>query len=203
MNRNAHAHRFATHTTSRAGQGHPFTFTGQFNVGTPGVFHFGASEPRADNYRRAAKQRRKTGRKAVRPAHPSKDRHSSTSCNICMETVRGNVTLKCGHEMCPECYAKHSRVNNACPYCRDVFAPEVEKASSTRIPNEEAETIVDGFVREYFFEDVKEELTTLLKDTDALSEDQINDIQLSVYCHLYQVSINTYHLIDEWIDDNE
>tara|TARA_B110000261_G_scaffold31944_1_gene36637 strand:+ start:379 stop:750 length:372 start_codon:yes stop_codon:yes gene_type:complete len=122
-----------------------------------------------------------------------------------METIQGNVTLKCGHEMCPTCYAMHSRVNNTCPYCRDVFAPEVEKAATNqqRIPIEEAESLIDQNVREYYHDDVREELMTILKETEKLSEDQINDIQLMVYCHIYQASMNTYHAVDELLYENE
>ena len=128
-----------------------------------------------------------------------------TSCTICMETIQGNVTLKCGHEMCPTCYAMHSRVNNTCPYCRDVFAPEVEKAATNqqRIPIDEAESLIDQNVREYYHDDVREELMTILKETEKLSEDQINDIQLMVYCHIYQASMNTYHAVDELLYENE
>ena len=45
-----------------------------------------------------------------------------SECAICMEDMSGRVTLKCGHEMCPECFANHARVNHTCPFCRDDFA---------------------------------------------------------------------------------
>lgn len=44
-----------------------------------------------------------------------------TTCRICMEEMKGRVTMKCGHEMCPDCFAKHARVNHTCPFCRDEF----------------------------------------------------------------------------------
>jgi len=71
------------------------------------------------------------------------------------------------------------------------------------MPIQEAETIVDEYARDYYNEDMKHELISLLKDTEALSEDQINEIELAVYCHLYQVSMNTYHIIDEWLEASE
>ena len=49
------------------------------------------------------------------------------TCGVCMEDMCGKVTLKCGHEMCPECFAQHSRVNNTCPFCREEFAPKPKK----------------------------------------------------------------------------
>ena len=48
-------------------------------------------------------------------------------CHICMEDMSGKVTLKCGHEMCPDCFAQHSRINNTCPFCREEFAPKPKK----------------------------------------------------------------------------
>lgn len=49
------------------------------------------------------------------------------TCSICMEDMCGKVTLKCGHEMCPDCFAQHSRVNHTCPFCREEFAPKPKK----------------------------------------------------------------------------
>ena len=49
-----------------------------------------------------------------------------TTCLICADEMDGKVTLKCGHIMCPGCFARHSRVNNTCPFCRDEFAPKVK-----------------------------------------------------------------------------
>jgi hypothetical protein len=48
------------------------------------------------------------------------------TCLICMDDMDGKVTLRCGHEMCPDCFARHSRVNHTCPFCRDEFAPKVK-----------------------------------------------------------------------------
>ena len=48
-------------------------------------------------------------------------------CVICTDIMRGKVTLKCEHEMCPECFAYHSRVNHVCPFCRAPFALPVLK----------------------------------------------------------------------------
>jgi len=81
----------------------------------------------------------------------------------------------------------------------------VEKATTNqeRIPIDEAESLIDQNVREYYHDDVREELMTILKETEKLSEDQINDIQLMVYCHIYQASMNTYHAVDELLYENE
>ena len=63
-------------------------------------------------------------------------------CPICMEPiVNGIVVLKCAHKLCPECYAKHSRVNNKCPMCRDEFSEKPKIASP--MPDETRDSIVD------------------------------------------------------------
>ena len=60
-------------------------------------------------------------------AHANRDDEPTPSCSICMEDMHGRVTLVCGHEMCPDCFAQHSRVNNTCPFCREEFAPKPKK----------------------------------------------------------------------------
>lgn len=56
------------------------------------------------------------------------------TCSICMEDMCGRVSLMCGHEMCPDCFAQHSRVNNTCPFCRESFAPKPKIQS--KMPNQ-------------------------------------------------------------------
>jgi len=64
-----------------------------------------------------------------RAALANYDNEATPSCSICMEDMCGRVTLVCGHEMCPDCFAQHSRVNNTCPFCREEFAPKPKKQS--------------------------------------------------------------------------
>lgn len=64
-----------------------------------------------------------------------------TTCSICMEEMEGRVTMKCGHEMCPECFANHARVNHTCPFCRDEFAKKNEVRE--KIPAESISAIVE------------------------------------------------------------
>ena len=195
MNYNAIAHRLALSSDRNASVPSPQRVS-SYDLPTnrsTGVFHLGVSGPRNETYYRRKGRRIKPSRKT---------RQQTTSCNICMDTIPGNVTLKCGHEMCPECYAMHSRVNNTCPYCRDVFAPELKKEPRLRMPIQEAETMVDQNVREYYTEDMKDELMSLLANS-GLSETDTNNIELAVYCHLYQISMNTYHIIDDWLEDYE
>ena len=65
----------------------------------------------------------------TRVALANTDDEPTPSCSICMEDMCGRVTLVCGHEMCPDCFAQHSRVNNTCPFCRKEFAPKPKKQS--------------------------------------------------------------------------
>tara|TARA_B100000963_G_scaffold361975_1_gene401507 strand:+ start:4798 stop:5388 length:591 start_codon:yes stop_codon:yes gene_type:complete len=40
-------------------------------------------------------------------------------CFICYdEMINGVVKLKCGHTLCPSCFAKHMREQGNCPFCR-------------------------------------------------------------------------------------
>jgi hypothetical protein len=63
------------------------------------------------------------------------------TCTICMEEMDGRVSMKCGHEMCCDCFAQHARVNNTCPFCRDEFSKKVEVRE--KIPVESIESIVN------------------------------------------------------------
>lgn len=164
---------------------------------TYGVFHFTGSGTGSPN-----KMPQKRGRIARGRVRKPKTQ-PSTQCAICMETIPGKVTLKCGHEMCPSCYAMHSRVNNTCPFCRDEFAPEIKKSNTLQMPIEEAEFVVEESIRDYYYDEVEDELVSILKEnTHEVSEEVINKIKLSVYCHMYQMSMNTYHAIDEWVEEN-
>lgn len=64
------------------------------------------------------------------------------TCSICCDDMNGCVILKCGHTMCPECFANHSRVNNNCPFCRMSFAKKIETREN--IPNEVVNSIIES-----------------------------------------------------------
>jgi hypothetical protein len=63
-------------------------------------------------------------------------------CTICMEPMKGQVSLSCGHEMCPDCFAQHSRQNNTCPFCREEFSCKPKKPPEP-MPDSVVEAIVD------------------------------------------------------------
>ena len=66
-----------------------------------------------------------------------------TDCVICCDVKIGTATLSCcGQEICIPCFAKHSRVNNTCPFCRHQL---INNSKST--PNE-SERHLEWLVRE-------------------------------------------------------
>ena len=67
---------------------------------------------------------------------------SCNTCQICADVMIGQVELKCGHSLCPDCFAKHSRVSNVCPYCRDEFSSKPKKQRE-HIPDEVLYSIAD------------------------------------------------------------
>ena len=74
-------------------------------------------------------------------------------CAICMEPMQGRVTLRCGHEICPNCFAQHARQNNTCPFCREEFSCKPKKPRE-KMPDSVADAIVDHWstiVREDYF----------------------------------------------------
>ena len=88
------------------------------------------------------------GLETTPPPSPPRERDGepTPSCPICMEDMCGRVTLVCGHEMCPECFAQHSRVNNTCSFCRAEFAPKPKKQS--KMPLYQIDNIVERWAYE-------------------------------------------------------
>ena len=75
-------------------------------------------------------------------------------CVICLEPMQGLVTLHCGHILCPNCFAKHSRVNNTCPFCRQEFSCKPAKPPEP-MPDFIVESLVDRWATltgpDYFY----------------------------------------------------
>tara|TARA_A100001011_G_scaffold371352_1_gene428593 strand:+ start:2391 stop:2987 length:597 start_codon:yes stop_codon:yes gene_type:complete len=65
-------------------------------------------------------------------------------CAICMEPMKGKVTLRCGHEMCPDCFAQHARQNNTCPFCREEFSCKPKKRREQM-----SDVVVDAIVDDW------------------------------------------------------
>ena len=59
-------------------------------------------------------------------------------CLICADKMKGQVIMECGHMCCTTCFAKHSRINNTCPFCRAEFAPPVIKKEKMSLEVAEA-----------------------------------------------------------------
>ena len=152
------------------------------------VFHIGAPPPR-----NTARRRSRTTSKSM----PKKE-----ECAICMEEMSGEVTLKCGHRMCPTCFAQHSRVSNACPYCRDEFAPEQEV--KPEISETLARTMIIETVRDYYYnEEMDEELNgyieTLLENDTPMNR---THLMACVYANMDGVCREMLEATEEWYEEN-
>ena len=168
------------------------------NLDTPREFHIGKAPPRNKN---RTKNRRRKMKKQEKYSE-------GEECTICMDVMRGEVKLKCGHKMCPECFAQHSRKNNTCPYCRDVFCPKIE--GKARISEQLGEEMVREVVDEYFDTDEENEINTKLNDLLELNTTEkvrINmakiDIKSTIYAHMRETARSMYEYIEEWYDENE
>lgn len=132
-------------------------------------------------------------------------------CSICMDEMKGEVILKCGHKLCPECFAQHSRKNNTCPFCRDEFSPKVQKKA--RLSEQVANVMVKEVVEEYFDHEEESEmdqkLDELLKLYAEYPEQNVRinmakiDIKATIYAHMTETARIMYQDIEEWYDENE
>ncbi len=94
-----------------------------------------------------------------------------------MEDMCGRVTLVCGHELCPDCFAQHSRISNTCPFCREEFAPKPKK--QTKMPLYQIDHIIDRWA-DYVARDTHNHVNYFKRQhfinrtkTDAESEEHI------------------------------
>jgi hypothetical protein len=152
------------------------------------VFHIGAPPPRNTARRRS---------RATAKPKPKKE-----ECPICMEEMAGEVTLKCGHRMCPSCFARHSRVSNACPYCRDEFAPEQE--GKPEISATLAQTMIVETVRDYYYnEEMDEELNgfieMLLENDTPMNRAHL---KACVYANMDGACREMLEATEEWYEEN-
>tara|TARA_B100000686_G_C16555003_1_gene844652 strand:- start:107 stop:844 length:738 start_codon:yes stop_codon:yes gene_type:complete len=164
-----------------------------FTFGSPGVFNIGSTS----NNTSSRKNR------SLRRIRPNKKNIIKTECSICMEMMDGKVILDCGHEMCPTCFARHSRENHTCPFCRKEFAPEIKKKE--KMPSEVAEALIERNVKDYYFAEVHDELSQIIDhliSKETLDTRYVEDVKASMYSHLNEISNIMYEDIEEWYDDN-
>jgi ribosomal protein S27E len=152
------------------------------------IFHIGAPPP--------------TNTSKKHPRVRPKPKEKKEECSICMEELSGEVTLKCGHRMCPSCFAQHSRVSNTCPYCRDEFAPE--RGGKSEISPTLANTMIIETVRDYYHnEEMEEELNGFI---EALLENDIPinraNLKASIYANMDGVCREMLEETVEWYEEN-
>jgi len=123
-------------------------------------------------------------------------------CIICTnEMDNGIVKLNCNHEMCPCCFARHSRENHTCPFCRKEFAPKIKKKE--KMPIDVAESLIKRNVSYYFSEEMNEELCdNINKLTSEENTTHIKNFKASIYEHLNEIAYIMYEDIEEWHDFN-
>ena len=166
-----------------------------FVFNRPTIFRVGTSNKTSNNKRRNRTRAasRKTKNKFV----------FKTECSICMEIMDGNVTLDCGHEMCPTCFARHSRENHTCPFCRKPFAPKINKKE--KMPIQVAEEMISLNVKNYYFDEMHDELNVIidkLTSKETLDARYVEDVKATIYAHLSEMSLVMCEDIEEWYDDN-
>lgn len=132
----------------------------------------------------------------------AKSKPKKEECPICMEEMAGEVTLKCGHRMCPSCFAQHSRVSNACPYCRDEFAPEQE--GKLEISATLAQTMIVETVRDYYYnEEIDEELNgfieRLLENDTPMNREHL---KACIYANMDGACREMLEATEEWYEEN-
>ena len=152
------------------------------------IFHIGAPPPT------------NTSKKRQRVRTKSKPKKEDGS--ICMEEMSGEVTLKCGHRMCPSCFAQHSRVSSACPYCRDEFAPE--RGDKLGISDTLANTMIIETVRDYYYnEEMEEELNGFI-ETLLENDTPINraNLKACVYSNMDGACREMLEATEEWYEEN-
>ena len=108
----------------------------------------------------------KTLEQKTRFVNEGHEEADSQQCSICMEDMCGKVSLSCGHEMCPKCFAQHSRVSNTCPFCREEFAPKPKRQS--KMSEHQLDYIADSWVDSNLTDDYFE--SCLLYTSDAADE---------------------------------
>lgn len=132
---------------------------------------------------------------------PREEPKEEEVCCICMETMVGNVTLKCNHEMCPNCFAQHSRVNNTCPLCREEFAPPPK--TKTRISTNLSEHMINEVVDACLDSDEEVELDNKIVElVNNYTETKKIDLKATLYAHMTESARIMYEDIEEWYDEN-
>ena len=68
----------------------------------------------------------KTKKLMSRAATETLQNDSRSSCAICMDEMKGRVSLVCGHEMCPECFAQHAVYTIPVPFVVTSLHPNLK-----------------------------------------------------------------------------
>lgn len=66
-------------------------------------------------------------------------------CMVCYEEIeRENVTLKCGHTYCVQCFIKHMRVGNNCAGCRAPICDPPKKHEKRTLSHSDISDLIEN-----------------------------------------------------------
>lgn len=103
-------------------------------------------------------------------------------CMVCYEEIAGeNVTLKCGHTYCIQCFIKHMRVGNNCAGCRAHICDPPKNIGGIRtLSHSEITDVIENTLSNGpdFVETIREDLLRQTKKyIEENYEDTTTDIQ--------------------------
>jgi len=109
------------------------------------------------------------------------------SCVICMNKIKGRVTLNCSHTFCKSCIYEWTKLNNTCPTCRTTVIKHKHNYN-TRSKNNKIFIIkLNNMINEY---NDRFRLHTYINVVDKIS--YLHNIFFLVKSHKYFLSSNKY-----------
>tara|TARA_Y100000389_G_C17340916_1_gene453272 strand:+ start:125 stop:670 length:546 start_codon:yes stop_codon:yes gene_type:complete len=125
----------------------------------------------------------------------------SFECSICMEKIENNsgCKLKCGHDLCIDCFANLARTSNKCALCRQQLSEETVKKDVDHnilidVVNYELETSYTERNNMNLCEYIHDKVKKLIDDgnhREAMVARTVDDIVMEVFDSLHAVAYVT------------
>ena len=96
-------------------------------------------------------------------------------CDKCSIPIESGAILKCGHNMCMDCYIDNSRLGNKCLVCSDIYADPLKE---------------DGHINS---EQIEEMIETLFANANGTPENYFLDATMKIKMRGYKESKQTLH----------
>ena len=124
------------------------------------------------------------------------------NCGICYEEknkdIDGFAHLKCGHDLCIECYSLHIRENNNCPFCRDEICQKPKKI--IRLPREMYHSIIQNTLNQTFeerdgltFVEYIGKILSPISENSDIAAIVMNDIKMKILTEIREVLKDVIH----------